>query len=40
MLAEAGVLVQLRPGRRNRSWEADGLLDLLADLEANRPPPT
>ena len=33
-LADAGVLLELTGGRRNRSWEANGLLDLIADLEA------
>jgi Fic family protein len=33
-LADAGVLLELTGGRRNRSWEATGLLDLIADLEA------
>jgi hypothetical protein len=33
-LVEAGVLVLLSEGRRNRQWEAAGILDLLADLEA------
>lgn len=33
LLAEAGVLVPLSTGRRNRAWEAAGLLDLLAELE-------
>lgn len=37
-LAEAGVLVALSGGRRNRSWEAAGLLDLIADLEAGQNP--
>lgn len=37
-LADAGVLVPLSGGRRNRSWEADGLLDLIADLEAGVTP--
>ena len=36
-LVEAGVLVQLGEGRRNRLWEAEGLLDLLAALEAAEP---
>jgi hypothetical protein len=26
--------LELTGGRRNRSWEATGLLDLIADLEA------
>ncbi len=33
-LAEAGVLVPLGESRRNRAWEADGLLDLIVDLES------
>ncbi|MFN2315657.1 MAG: Fic family protein [Gemmatimonadales bacterium] len=33
-LQEAGVLVPLSQGARNQSWEADGLLDLLEELEA------
>ena len=36
-LAEAGVLVPLSATRRNLSWEAAGLLDLLAGLESGRP---
>ena len=32
-LAEAGVLEPVAGGRRNRSWEAAGLLELIADLE-------
>ena len=36
-LQDAGVLLPLTPGRRNRSWEAAGLLDLIAGLEAGRP---
>lgn len=37
-LAEAGVLEPVADGRRNRSWEAAGLLDLIADLEAGELP--
>jgi len=33
-LVDAGVLLPLSEGRRNRQWEAAGMLDLLADLEA------
>ena len=33
-LEGAGVLTPLGTSRRNRSWEADGLLDLIAGLEA------
>jgi Fic family protein len=36
-LQAAGVLIPLSRGRRNRSWEAAGLLDLIAGLEAGRP---
>jgi Fic family protein len=32
-LGEAGVLVELSGSRRNRSWEARGLLDLIVGLE-------
>ena len=38
MLARAGVLHPLSAARRNRSWEADGLLDLIARLEAGELP--
>jgi Fic family protein len=38
-LVEARVLVPLGEGQRNRLWEVDGLLDLLADLDAAVPPP-
>jgi Fic family protein len=37
-LQAAGVLVPLSQSARNRSWEADGLLDLLAGLEEGRLP--
>lgn len=33
-LVDAGVLRPLSESKRNRAWEATGLLDLLADLEA------
>jgi Fic family protein len=36
-LVEAEVLLPLSSGKRNRQWEAIGLLDLLADLEAAEP---
>lgn len=36
-LVEAEVLLPLSEGKRNRQWEAAGLLDLLADLEAAQP---
>lgn len=37
-LEEAGILVPLTTGARNRSWEAAHLLDLLTTLEAGDPP--
>lgn len=37
-LEQTGVLHPLSKGRRNRSWEADGLLDLIAGLEEGRVP--
>ncbi len=37
-LEEAGVLVPLTTSKRNRSWEAAGLLDLLSRLEAGELP--
>lgn len=37
-LQQAGVLQPLSKGRRNRSWEAEGLLDLIAGLEEGRVP--
>jgi Fic family protein len=37
-LESAGVLTPLSAGKRNRSWEAAGLLDLLARLEAGERP--
>lgn len=33
-LVDAGILHPLSESKRNRAWEADGLLDLLAELEA------
>lgn len=33
-LIEAGVLIPLSDSKRNQSWEADGLLELLTELEA------
>jgi Fic family protein len=33
-LAQAGVLAALGDSKRNRAWEADGLLDLIEALEA------
>jgi hypothetical protein len=33
-LEGAGVLLPLTQSRRNRSWEAAGMLDLIAGLEA------
>lgn len=38
-LANAGVLRRLSKGKRNRVWEAVGLLDLLRGLEAAERPP-
>ncbi|MGF1646560.1 MAG: Fic family protein [Kineosporiaceae bacterium] len=38
-LEEAGVLVRIGGGERNRTWEAAGLLDLLDALEAAAGPP-
>lgn len=37
-LESAGVLLPLSESRRNQSWEAVGLLDLLAGLEAGQLP--
>jgi len=37
-LVSAGVLLPLSPGRRNRWWEAAGLLELIAQLEAGHLP--
>jgi Fic family protein len=34
-LQEAGVLIPLSTSRRNQSWEAEGLLDLIEGLEGN-----
>ncbi len=34
VLEQAGILVPLSASRRNRAWEAEGLLDLIAALEA------
>jgi Fic family protein len=40
-LAAAGVLMPVSEGKRNRWWEAAGLLDLIGQLEAGAlPPPT
>ena len=38
-LVAAGVLLPLSEGKRNRWWEAAGLLDLIASLEAGQSPP-
>jgi Fic family protein len=35
-LVDAGVLTPLSESKRNRAWEANGLLDLLTELEAGR----
>ena len=37
-LVKAGVLIPVSQGKKNRSWEAVGLLDLLARLEAGELP--
>jgi Fic family protein len=37
-LTTARVLLPLSAGRRNQSWEAQGLLDIIANLEAGLPP--
>ena len=37
-LVDAGVLLPLSTSRRNRLWEASGLLDLVEGLEAGRAP--
>ncbi len=37
-LTECGVLEPLSESKRNRSWEAVGLLDLLEGMESGRPP--
>ena len=39
-LEAAGVATRASQGNRNRIWEAAGLLDLLADLEAGVTPPS
>lgn len=36
-LADAGILLPMSASKRNRAWEADGLLDLLAGLERGEP---
>lgn len=37
-LVVAGVLIPVSDGKRNRAWEAAGLLDLLSGLEAGEAP--
>ena len=37
-LVEAGVLLPASASRRNRLWEASGLLDLVEGLDVGRPP--
>jgi Fic family protein len=37
-LQQAGILIPLTTSRRNQSWEADGLLDLLERLESGGNP--
>lgn len=39
-LEASGVLTRLGGGERNRTWEADGLLDLIVSLEAGLRPPS
>ena len=34
VLTQAGVLIPVSKSRRNRAWEADGLLDLIGGLES------
>ncbi|MEP6507526.1 MAG: Fic family protein [Gemmatimonadales bacterium] len=38
LLVNAGVLIPLTQGARNRTWEASGLLDILGRLEAGEIP--
>ena len=38
-LSECGVLEPISESKRNRSWEAAGLLELLEELEAGKPVP-
>ena len=38
MLARAGVLSPLSAARRNRAWEAEGLLELIGRLESGELP--
>jgi Fic family protein len=35
-LVDAGILLPTSASKRNRAWEADGLLDLLAGLESGK----
>ncbi len=37
-LVDAGVLIPVSTTKRNRLWEASGLLDLVEGLDAGRPP--
>ena len=37
-LVDAGVLIPVSTSKRNRLWEASGLLDLVEGLDAGRPP--
>ncbi len=37
-LVDAGVLIPVSTSRRNRLWEASGLVDLVEGLDAGRPP--
>jgi Fic family protein len=38
-LVAAGVLIPLSEGKRNRWWEAEGLLEMIASVEAGGSPP-
>lgn len=33
ILEDAGILIPLTKGKRNKVWEPAGLLDLMTDLE-------
>ena len=35
-LVTAGVLIALGESKRNRAWEAEGLLDIIEALEAGK----
>lgn len=40
ILVEAGILLPITTGRRNRWWEAAGLMEIIKRLEAGLPPDT